>query len=155
MTQKIFEIKQKLIDELEDEISRMGSLRNMDTREVGMVVDMIKDLAEAEEKCWKACYYKTVVEAMEAESGKGVIGYMPDSIVQPHQEYHGRDGYKGSVGYQGGNMSYSDRMGPMGSRAGYSDQSIQNIKQMMENADPQHKEQLKQDLQKLMQEVGI
>ena len=155
MTQKIFEIKQKLIDELESEIDRMGSLRNMDTREVGMVVDMIKDLAEAEEKCWKACYYKTVIDAMEAESGKGVIGYIPDSIAQSRQEYHGRDGYKSAMGYQGGNMSYSDRMGSMGNRSGYSDQSIQNIKQMMENADPQHKEQLKQDLQKLMQEVGI
>ncbi len=33
----------------------------------GEVIDMIKDLYEAEEKCWKACYYKEVVEAMKKE----------------------------------------------------------------------------------------
>ena len=36
----------------------------VDTCEAGQVVDMIKDLADAEEKCWKACYYQKIVEAM-------------------------------------------------------------------------------------------
>lgn len=37
----------------------------------GQVIDMIKDLAEAEEKCWKACYYKKIVEAMKKEEKEG------------------------------------------------------------------------------------
>lgn len=151
MTQKIFEIKEKLINEVESEINRMGSIKNMDTRELGMIVDMIKDLAEAEEKCWKACYYKSVVEAMEMSAGGNIerMGYMPEEsgIMRSNT----------NMGYQsrGGSMGYSNRMGSMGGRGGYSDQSIQNIKQMMESADPQRKEQLKQDLMRMMQEVGI
>lgn len=51
----------------------------INAQEAGEVADMIKDLAEAEEKCWKACYYKSIVGAMEeAELGSdGVHGYNP------------------------------------------------------------------------------
>lgn len=150
MTHKIFEIKEKLINELDSEIERMGSIRNMDTRETGMIVDMIKDLAEAEEKCWKACYYKSVVEAMEASSSGNIdrMGYMPNEPETMRSNTN--MGYQGSMGYSGrmGSANYSGR-------SGYSDQSIQNIKQMMESSDPHRREQLKKDLQKLMQEVGI
>lgn len=163
MTHKIFEIKKKLIDEVESEIERMGSIKNIDTRELGMVVDMIKDLAEAEEKCWKACYYKSVVEAMDMSASGNIerMGYMPEEsgMIRSNTNM----GYQGSMGYQnhggsqqsGGSTGYSNRMGYMSGRSGYSDQSIQNIKQMMETADPQRKEQLKQDLMRMMQEVGI
>lgn len=48
----------------------------VDTKEMGEVVDMIKDLAEAEEKCVKACYYKTVIKAMgEYDEEDGRMGY--------------------------------------------------------------------------------
>lgn len=143
MTQKIFDIKKKLLDEFDAEIERAGSIRNISTDEAGKVVDMIKDLAEAEEKCWKACYYKTVVEAMEEESGRRPMGYTPTM---------GRQGYQEAMGYNRGNMGYTGRMS---GSSGYSDQSIQNIKQMMDAADPQRKEQLKQDLQRLLNEAGM
>lgn len=42
-----------------------AGIEKMDTAEAGQVADMIKDLAEAEEKCWKACYYKSIVESMD------------------------------------------------------------------------------------------
>ena len=142
MTQKIFDIKKKLLDEFDAEIERAGSIRNISTEEAGKVVDMIKDLAEAEEKCWKACYYKTVVEAMEEESGRRPMGYMPIS----------RQGDQGAMGYNGGNMGYTERMS---GSSGYSDQSIQNIKKMMDAADPQRKEQLKQDLHRLLREAEM
>lgn len=57
------------------------------TEEAGQVIDMIKDLAEAEEKCWKACYYKKIVKAMEEYEeqaqcmgmmGWGRMGFSPD-----------------------------------------------------------------------------
>ena len=35
------------------------------------------------------------------------------------------------------------------------DQTIENISQIMETSDPMRKEQLKQDLMRMMQEVGI
>lgn len=155
MTHKIFEIKKKLIDEVESEIERMGSVKNMDTRELGMVIDMIKDLSEAEEKCWKACYYKSVVEAMDAENEENAehARYMPEEYGMYHSNT--KMGYQPVNRQNGSSIDYSSRMGSIGGRGGYSDQSIQNIKQMMETADPQRKEQLKQDLMRMMQEVGI
>lgn len=46
----------------------------VDTKEMGEVIDMIKDLAEAEEKCIKAAYYKTIAKAMKEEE-MGRMGY--------------------------------------------------------------------------------
>lgn len=48
--------------------------------EYGEVIDMIKDCYEMEEKCWKACYYKELVEAMKKEKEnpemmRGRFGY--------------------------------------------------------------------------------
>lgn len=48
----------------------------------GQVIDMIKDCFEMEKDCWKACYYKEVVESMrkEKENGgypEGPYGYDP------------------------------------------------------------------------------
>lgn len=40
---------------------------SVDTKEMGEVVDIIKDLACAEKDVWEACYYKSIVEAMEEE----------------------------------------------------------------------------------------
>ena len=38
-------------------------------------------------------------------------------------------------------------------RSGYSEESIDNIRQMMEDADPERKRQLKRDLEDLMSEM--
>lgn len=40
-------------------------IENIDTEEMGQVVDMVKDIYEAKEKIAKACYYKQIVCAME------------------------------------------------------------------------------------------
>lgn len=63
--EKVTEIKDKLICSVELEMAK--GLDNVCTEELGEVIDMIKDLSEAEEKCWKACYYKEIVEAMKEE----------------------------------------------------------------------------------------
>lgn len=39
----------------------------IDTCEMGAVVGMIKDLAEAEKAVWEQCFYKEIVEGMEEE----------------------------------------------------------------------------------------
>lgn len=62
------EIKNKLIHWTKGELDKEGMCSSPQEVEVmGEVVDMIKDLAEAEEKCWKACYYKEIVCAMDDE----------------------------------------------------------------------------------------
>ena len=38
-------------------------------------------------------------------------------------------------------------------RRGYSEESVENLRQMMEEADPERKRQLKQDLEELMREM--
>lgn len=60
---KICEMKEKLVSCMADQLNT--GIQNVNTDEAGKVIDMIKDLAEAEEKCWKACYYKSIVKAME------------------------------------------------------------------------------------------
>lgn len=48
---------------------------NVNTEEMGQVIDIIKDLAVAEEKCIKACYYEAILKEMGHEE-KGDRAYM-------------------------------------------------------------------------------
>lgn len=62
----IGELEEKLTEWTKAEFDKGKECIN--TEEMGEVIDMIKDLADAKEKCAKACYYKKIVEAMtEAE----------------------------------------------------------------------------------------
>lgn len=69
----ICEMKEKLTSWTKEELEKGKEC--VSTEELGQVVDMIKDFAEAEEKCWKACYYKTVIAAMKSEDEDGSMGY--------------------------------------------------------------------------------
>lgn len=60
---EISELKEKLVDSFKVEMAR--GVAEVDTHEAGEVVDMIKDLAETEKLCYEACYYETVIEAMD------------------------------------------------------------------------------------------
>lgn len=60
---KFCEIQQKLLQITQVEMCR--DVADINTAELGQVIDMIKDLSEAEKDCYKALYYRTVVEAME------------------------------------------------------------------------------------------
>ncbi len=75
-SEKLCEMKDKLLCAAKSELER--GVQNVNTHEMGAVIDMIKDLAEAEEKCWKACYYKTIVHEMheyEEHEGEDRMGY--------------------------------------------------------------------------------
>lgn len=61
--QTICSMQEKLIDGANAEFSK--GLQCVDTQEAGAVVDMIKDLCDAEKNLYKACYYKTVIKAMD------------------------------------------------------------------------------------------
>lgn len=66
---ELSEIKERLVSDVRSMVVSKG-LPSQHVKECGEIVDMIKDLAEAEEKCWKACYYKTVIKAMEDTDDK-------------------------------------------------------------------------------------
>lgn len=63
----------------------------------GEVIDMIKDCYEMEEKCWKACYYKEIVEAMKEENESGPYGY--DRWRYPSSGRFARKGSGVRMGY--------------------------------------------------------
>ena len=60
----------------------------LDSNDGGQIVDMIKDLADAEKNCWKACYYKTIVKAMQEGEFKE-----DDEEIEEMEEIYGRMGY--------------------------------------------------------------
>lgn len=65
---RICNLKDQFLTAAESEMAKGTECVN--THEMGAVVDMIKDLCEAEEKLYKACYYKSIVEAMDEEEEK-------------------------------------------------------------------------------------
>ena len=67
------EMKETLIKWAKSEIER--GPENVNTDEMGQVIDMIKDLAVAEEKCIKAFYYEAILKEMGHEE-KGDRAYM-------------------------------------------------------------------------------
>lgn len=64
-TKSIKEICEKLECTVKNEMST--GIEHIDTKELGDVIDMIKDCYEAKEKLIKGCYYKKIMEAMEKD----------------------------------------------------------------------------------------
>lgn len=97
MVEDIYALKNKILQHVEKETMDM---QRMDVKEVGELVDMVKDLAEAEKSCWEASYYRKVTEAMEGSSGYSSSGSPANG--------------------GGGNMGYgSSRSGYGSMRSGY------------------------------------
>lgn len=60
---------------------------------LGAYVDMIKDLAEAEKSCQEACYYESVVEAMDEYGDDPRMGYNPNrNAMGQYSDGRGRSG---------------------------------------------------------------
>lgn len=62
---KICDMKATLLKKIEADIEIIDRMPMESVQGVATVVDMIHHLAEAEDACWEACYYKTVVKAMK------------------------------------------------------------------------------------------
>lgn len=92
---------------------------NVNTKEFGEVIDMIKDLSEAEKNKMESCYYKTLIEAMEgSEYGEDYDEYGP----MERRGYRSRDSrgrYTSRRGYPMEDKMYDDRYDNY-SRSGYS-----------------------------------
>ena len=99
-TKPIKKMCEKLMDAVNHELDK--GIENVNAEELGETIDMIKDLYEAKEKMYKACYYKQIMEAMEeSEYGEDYDeeGPMDD----------GRRGYRGQPRSQSGRfMSRGD-----------------------------------------------
>lgn len=75
----ICELKASILRYVSGEIASGFSGDPQEVAVLGEYVDMIKDLAEAEKSCHEACYYESVVEAMEeSDMVGGRMGYNPN-----------------------------------------------------------------------------
>lgn len=115
--EKLKEMKERLVDAAKMELDK--GIDNVNTEELGEVVDMIKDLSEA-------CYYCSIVEAMEEESygydrwryasgrfapkGRGTYGYTPEMMDTPET----RDMTTRNIRYGYHKDDFDDTMNAMG-----------------------------------------
>lgn len=155
MVEKLKDLKDELLMQAEQDMHDNGSVDHM-------MIDDIKDLAEAEKSCWEAEYYRSVTEAM----ADGQMGYDDGMGYARGGRGYSRGGqtaYDGGRGYRRGYERESrrgyrgrDSMGRYTSRRGYRrmdsyghDDMMQEIRQMMETADPKEREQLKMQLRQM------
>lgn len=139
MVEEIYELKNKLLEEMMRDVQERGVERLDKER-----VDMVKDLADAEKSCWEAEYYRSVAEAMEGGSGYGMsdtqLGYNGMSSAQG-----GNRGGNGRSGAQNGSQrGYRDSMGRY-ARRGYGmgyQELIDALRMELQNADPQERERI-------------
>lgn len=54
-----------ILDRIDHVVAAKGGIDRVNVNELGELVDMVKDLAEAKEKCRKARYYEAVTQHME------------------------------------------------------------------------------------------
>lgn len=103
---ELCDLKKDLIKIFASELHTKG-VDDLDTKDCAEVADMIKDLAEAEKACVEACYYETVIKAMEKadeeDEREGRMGY------NAYRYANGRYAPKG----RGTRRGYTPEMGMM------------------------------------------
>ena len=132
-------------------------VNQVNTKEMGEVIDMIKDLSEAEKNKMEACYYKSVIEAMEESQygedydyegrirrgysrGGRRMGY-EQPMMYDDMYMDGRMGYSNGA-YGGGSRGmsrsgYSNQGGQRSSRFGYSHDEYMKEKSMYNKNNPE------------------
>lgn len=121
--ERLKRVKETLMSVIESQING-GDLRNVDTKELGEVVDMVKDFSEA-------MYYCSIVEAMEKSEKDGSHGkeyhyyterYMPERYYPDRYNmmYTERDMDRdyGRMYYTGGGSSGGNSSGGNNARGG-------------------------------------
>lgn len=178
-SKELCEIERTITQALQTEISK--GIQNTDTHELGEVVDMIKDLAEAREKCWKACYYKKIIEAMDDNRDDeeayeyGRRGYRKPPIRRPRPRDYDEDfdemlresdryvenpRYGQAYNeYQTAKRHYTatnsardwDDMNRHASE--HVSDTIETLREIYKGADPELKKRIKADMNKLISEM--
>ena len=134
---------------------QMSHLNDVDTKELGEAVDMIKDLSEA-------IYYCTITEAMEGKDKheryytepKVYPDYYPD--YRDMDRHKGRMYYDGNSGYNGGHGSTGHGNGhvPVEMRDVREGRSPRSRKMYMESKEMHHDKTVHlKELEKYMQEL--
>lgn len=149
MVEVIYDLKNQLLEKMEQDAQERG-IERLDKE----MVDMVKDLAAAEKYCWEAEYYRGVSEAMEGQSGYPNYGMgYPQGGGRSGGSSGGRSGGSGgrSGGSGGSGYPSRDSRGRYTSRRGYAmGYPIEDLKMELQNADPQQREQMMQELRQLM-----
>lgn len=117
--EKICEMRKRLIDAVKSQMD--AGIEHIDTKEMGEVIDMIKDLYEAEKYRKEACYYGSIIDAMEDASEEGHsdrMGYDGNHVrFDPFGDYMRKDSVRKIPVHEAGNM----RMGYPGEDKGMMD----------------------------------
>lgn len=135
MVDKIYEIKNKLLEQVEQQMSEKGPDR-IDSE----MIDMIKDLAEAEKCCWEAEYYRSVTEAMDG--GSGYNGGSSGGSSRGGSSSSGWQNQYGSGRNSGGRRGY-------GSGMGYQE-AMDTVRHYMHNSNPVERERMRGDMRSIM-----
>ena len=106
---------EKLMDSINHELDK--GIENVDTKELGEAIDMVKDLYEAKKEMYEACYYKQIMEAMEEHDfedeeeimDEGRRGYRGQPRSQSGRFMSRGDGRRSNRG-RGGRRGYEDEM---------------------------------------------
>lgn len=129
MVEEIYELKNKILRHVEGETSNMSRI---DVKEVGELIDMVKDLAEAEKSCWEAQYYRRITEAMEQEkSGYG------SAQGSSRSGYGAGTGSSATVQRQGYSM-------------GGFHETIDPLRTAMQKANPDEREMLRKEIRSII-----
>lgn len=94
----ICELKKSIMRYVMGEISSGFDCDPQTVAILGEYVDMIKDLAETEKHCHEACYYESVVKAMDTSEDYGHrMGYNPNrNAMGQYSDGRGRSGAESS-----------------------------------------------------------
>lgn len=137
MVENIYETKNWILGRVKKDIQENG-IDRIDVAEMGKLIDMVKDLAEAEKACWESDYYRSVTEAMDGSSGYNMPGYNGRGNM-------GRSGWSNQYGSGPSRRGYSgNQMNGYGA-SGYQDH-VEALKMEMQNADPQERDRIMQEL---------
>lgn len=138
MVEIIKQLKDTLLEQLEKDVAERGAER-LDPD----MVDMVKDLADAEKSCWEAEYYRAVTETMGGGSGYG-SGY----------GNQGGSGYRRGYDESGGRSGWANQYGRGYSRRGYGSMghadSVEGIRNIMMTASPEEKERMRAELRTML-----
>lgn len=153
MGEEIYEIKDEFLGKMRQEIDERG-IDRVDVGEMYKLADIVKDLAETAKSCWEAEYYRSVTEAMEggagypnqggSQGGQGGSGYAQGGYGYPSSR-SGRSGSQGGSRRSGWANQYGS--GRRGYAMGY---PIDELRREMQQADPQERERMMQELRELV-----
>lgn len=136
MVEEIYKMKNDILKQIEKEVGERG-IERIDVNRIGEMVDMVKDLAEAEKSCWEASYYRQVSEAMEGSSGYRQSGYQQSGSM--------RSGYGAGTGSSAG-YGAQDNM-----RQGYPGMSghtniKDELREALQHSTPDERERLRNEV---------